>query len=531
MKETTARFLFLLVVIAFAASACAPKPTTATPTPVTIMLVVTATPVATSALAPIDLGGPVMEVGATYPYVDGSTLVAVPEGEFTMGYGNEDNLEHKVTLGDFWIYRDEVTNGQYALCVLLKKCSLPDTTVNTNYGENLRRNDPVTGVNWDQAQAYCEYVNGRLPTEAEWEKTARGPEGNVYPWGDAAANCDLANMGRCNTETTDVTKHPKGASYYGAGDMAGNVFEWVADWYDPQYYRVSPAENPFGPETGVDRSVRSTAFHSEFYLAEAARRFRDNPLNQRYDLGFRCVVEEPAKFAPWCETVLIVNQDLSGGGPLDVTLPVPTCPDISVTANGFCNKNFNPPQPGALLDFGVDPLPPATTSLAYPPGCILDGTTADPTDFYCAGVGGEGPATIKALCTVPLPPVPPGCAPGYTQNGNICEYAGSPFGNANTQCLPGINYDPATQCCQAIPGGTDSYTLCPVSAPYYAGGVCQAWPIEDIVLKSVSVGFGSCDKPGENGCQLTPNSCKYPNVVDMAKCMCCDPSTGACYKP
>ncbi len=285
MKDLLRRTLFLFAALMLLLSACgtnqtstpviaieqnATEPSVATEPP-------SATEAPTEAVIPIDLGGPVMEVGATYRYVDGSTLVAVPGGKFIMGYGSEENLEHEVMLGDFWIYREEVTNSQYALCVLLGKCSPPYPEFNANYGKYERRNDPVTGVRWDQAQAYCDFVKGRLPTEAEWEKTARGPDGNVYPWGDAAPNCDLANVGRCNDETTEVTKYPKGASFYGAGNMVGNVFEWVGDWYEPQYYKVSPADNPPGPETGVFRSVRSSMYNTEFYLSEPARRFREYP--------------------------------------------------------------------------------------------------------------------------------------------------------------------------------------------------------------------------------------------------------------
>jgi formylglycine-generating enzyme required for sulfatase activity len=545
MKAKVKKLFFIMTVVALILAACAPKPVstpapaieppavTEPPVTATEALAATATeastvPESTPTLAPLNLGGPVMEVGSTYPYVDGSTLVAVPGGEFIMGYGNEDNLEHKVTLGDFWIYRNEVTNAQYALCVNLGTCSPPDTTLNINYDKNLRRNDPVTGIVWDQAQAYCEFVNGRLPTEAEWEKTARGPEGNIYPWGAAAASCDLANVGRCKDEITEVTKYPQGASFYGAVDLTGNVFEWVGDWYEAQYYQVSPVENPLGPDTGLYRSVRSTAFRSDFYLAEAARRFHEVPAKPRDDLGFRCVVEDPALFAPWCQRLSIVNPDQSGSGPLDVSIPVPACPDLSITTGGFCNHNFTPPQPGAILDFGTDPLP-ASTLITFPSGCIPDGGTADPTDYYCSGASGEGSATIKALCTVPPPPVPAGCAPGYTQNGNLCAYTG---GLPGDQCLPGINYDPATQCCQAIPGGADSYTLCPVSAPYYAGGVCQVWPIEDWTpLKVVSVGLGTCEKPGgDDGCPLPPpgTTCSYK--WDATLCCCVYPN-GGCVKP
>ena len=163
---------------------------------------------------------------------------------------------------------------------------------------------------------------------------------------------------------------------------------------------------------------------------------------------------------------------------------------------------MTPPQPGAYVNFGTDPLP-AGVLTTYPPGCIPDTTSADPTDYVCSGPTGEGQATIQASCTLPPAPSPAGCAPGYTQNGNICEYTGGPSGN---RCLPGITltHVAATvatdvQCCQSIPGGTDSYTLCPVNAPYLVDGVCMPWPLQTMVSASASVGLGSCETGNPGG--------------------------------
>jgi formylglycine-generating enzyme required for sulfatase activity len=130
--------------------------------------------------------GPDMEVGSTYFYVDGTTLVAVPAGEFLMGADGKDNGEHAVTLNDYWIYSTKVTNQQFALCETLGKCTSPNLEDNPNYKDYSRSNDPVVGVTYNQAVAYCSFVHGRLPTEAEWEKSARNPDGSLYPWGDTA---------------------------------------------------------------------------------------------------------------------------------------------------------------------------------------------------------------------------------------------------------------------------------------------------------------------------------------------------------
>ena len=124
-------------------------------------------PTLTPTLVPLDLSGPPMEVGSKYPYVDGSVLVAVPGGEFTMGHGGEDNPEHTVNISSFWIYRAKVTNSQYAFCVSVGECTPPDLKDNVGYGDLLNANHPVVGVNHAQAAAYCEFVHGRLPTEAE----------------------------------------------------------------------------------------------------------------------------------------------------------------------------------------------------------------------------------------------------------------------------------------------------------------------------------------------------------------------------
>ena len=542
MKSSTTCLLGFVTVLTILMTACAPKaipqppatqaPATEPPSatqPPTATEPATTVPTATEVsatevgaaptLVVIDLGGPVMAVGSTWQYADGSTLIAVPAGPFTMGHGKGDDPEHKVTLSDFWIYRSEVTNKQYALCVTLGKCSSPDSQDNPAFADPLRVTEPVIGVTWDQSDAYCKFVNGRLPTEAEWEKTARGPDGKIYPWGAAAPSCGLANIGRCQPGATPVTQYPKGASFYGATDMAGNVFEWAADWYSLTYYSISPSDNPLGPDTGSYRSVRSSSFASDSYLAESANRFREKPANHRPDLGFRCVVEDPAAIAPWCQMVAIVNPAQNGGGPSGGSIPVPSCPSVSVSTSGFCNSTPNGKVPAASLNFSPDAPPPGTL-ITYPGGCSLDATTADPNDYYCTG-GGQ--ASIQALCTVPPPPVPAGCAPGYTQNGNTCDYTG---GLPGQQCLPGVNYDPATQCCGATTGVTDSYTLCPASAPYYAGGVCQPWPVADYDKPQiVSVDLGTCNTGGGSACPPPAGGCAIK--WDPIQC-CCVNSVGRC---
>ena len=493
----------------------------------------------TPTLVSVAMAAPEMVVGSEYMYVDGSGLVPVPQGDFIMGNGQPDAPVRTVYLDDFWIYRYEVSNRQYALCVSLGICKSPDPKINPyfdpifnpGYRNPKNANDPVTGVTWEQAEAYCAMVKGRLPTEAEWEKTARGPEGNMFPWGKANPTCDLANIGRCNPSVTKINGFPQGQSYYEAFNMAGNVFEWMADWYSDKYYSAAPTQNPTGPETGSSRSVRSASYTQDSYLAESARRFRFKPTEARNDLGFRCVIEDPLAFAPWCQMVATVSVDDGSGAPADVAVPTPSCPAVNVSGGGFCDTNANPKHPAANLNFSPDVLP-AGTIITYPAGCSLNSTTADPNDYYCLS---GGVASVQAVCTVPPAPVPAGCPAGYVQNGNTCEYTGgSP--TDSTACLPGSTYDPVAQCCVALETTSGSFALCPPEAPYYSGGVCVPWPSSDYgPLITYNVTLGSCGGGGgnnnngggnnnNNACE--PQSCSV-GVWDPDLC-CCSRTPGVC---
>jgi formylglycine-generating enzyme required for sulfatase activity len=175
-------------------------------------------------------------------------MLRVPGGTFTMGAdvgGEEDeHPAHAVTVASFWLDRTEVTNEAYSACVRAGKCRPADPRVasRSRAGPDERfrgPRQPVVGVSWDDATAYCAFVGKRLPTEAEWERAARGDDGRTYPWGNEKPTPERAVYGRSFGvgSTDDVGTHPAGRGPYGHEDLAGNVWEWTADEYDPYAYR------------------------------------------------------------------------------------------------------------------------------------------------------------------------------------------------------------------------------------------------------------------------------------------------------
>ncbi len=202
--------------------------------------------------------------------VDGMILVYVPSGEFNMGTMNAGGCpseypEHRVFLDAFWLDRTEVTNFMYSLCVHSDACQPPrrtDSSTRPSYFNNPRYAEyPVINVEWNQADTYCRWAGARLPTEAEWEKAARGTDDRIFPWGNAEPSCLLANDVGCVGDTSAVDAHPSGVSPYGALDMAGNVWEWVADWHG--YYSPAFQSNPRGPAVGVLRIVRGSSWNGD----------------------------------------------------------------------------------------------------------------------------------------------------------------------------------------------------------------------------------------------------------------------------
>ena len=233
------------------------------------------------------------------PGVD-MAFMRVPAGEFLMGGpkgegDNDERPQHEVYLVEYWIGRIPVTNLQY--CAFVKATGhQPPSHWEGNIIPTGKEQHPVVLVNWQDAQMFCAWagqVSGkkiRLPTEAEWEKAARGTDGRKYPWGDERPNRQLCNYWKLfSAGTTPVGKFsPQGDSPYGCVDMAGNVWEWVADWFDKKYYSQSQSSNPTGPALGQYRVMRGGSWNLDAGLVRASYRNWVVPGYYRNNVGFRC---------------------------------------------------------------------------------------------------------------------------------------------------------------------------------------------------------------------------------------------------
>jgi formylglycine-generating enzyme required for sulfatase activity len=248
---------------------------------------------------------------------DGMLMVYVPAGDFTMGSNEGDPTErpvHMVYLEAFWIDRTEITNAMFARFADAtghrtdaerlgwswdynssgwNKTSGADWRHPSGPGSSLNglENHPVLRVSWNDAVAYCAWAGRRLPSEAEWEKAARGTDARIFPWGNSSPSAALLNFDDTIGRTTPVGNYPDGASPYGAWDMAGNVWEWVQDWYQEDYYRLSPASDPTGPLSGEGHGMRGGAWGVEAGRTSTTFREWGYTDNAYWSTGFRCATD------------------------------------------------------------------------------------------------------------------------------------------------------------------------------------------------------------------------------------------------
>ena len=241
----------------------------------------------------------------------GMDFITIPGGTFTMGSkegGSDEKPPHPVTVSTFQMGKTEVTVAQYRACVEAGVCTAPDTDTSCNYKAPGHNKHPVNCVDHAQATTFAKWVGGTLPTEAQWEFAARGSEGRKYPWGDtpepscewavyntSAQYTDSTKWGCGTGSTAPVCSKTKGNTPEGLCDMAGNVWEWTADWYNAEYYDTikGGATDPRGPTVGSDRVIRGGSWNGVVRGLRVSDRGRFDPSRAFSDLGFRVVLPSP----------------------------------------------------------------------------------------------------------------------------------------------------------------------------------------------------------------------------------------------
>ncbi len=287
MKKT----LLILTLIFLTACAAPSTPAAVVPSPspsatasaIPLTSTPTKIPTATFPAPPIP-PTPVLYTTRLSP-VDQMLQVLVPAGKFQMGgfdvhAENDEIPTREVTLKEYWIDQYEVTNGMYSLCVQAGVCQAPQTSYSNRrskyFGNPEFQDYPVITVTWTDAQIYCAWVGRRLPTEAEWERAARGDDDlRTFPWGEAPPSELYANFNNLIRDTSRIGSYPLGVSPFGAYDMAGNVAEWVQDFYKLEYYLNAPISNPTGPDQAprlIQRVIRGGSYQDVWVNIRVANR-------------------------------------------------------------------------------------------------------------------------------------------------------------------------------------------------------------------------------------------------------------------
>ncbi len=304
-------------------------------------------------------------------------MVFVPGGAFLMGASDSDSKadpderpQHEVEIDALWVDQYEVTHAEYAVCVQAGACTPPTEVDNNGFPYQFAsaiEDASVVNVTWNDANDYCTWAGKRLPTEAEWEKAARGRDARIYPWGnDADANKKAWFCNRCIFDANypdvrddfsrpfSVGSFPEGASPYGAHDMAGNAWEWVMDWYADDTYDQPDRVNPTGPEEGVYRVVRGGSWTTQpAYLRTTYRQGR-GPFSTWIDVGFRCVIEDD-------RTQLVYEKPLAAtptpaNTPTNVPSSTPTSIPSNTPSSASTNTPTSTPTSAALPAFAMSVL-------------------------------------------------------------------------------------------------------------------------------------------------------------------------------
>jgi formylglycine-generating enzyme required for sulfatase activity len=404
----------------------------------------------------------------------GGSIVFVEGGPFVMGSDEgepgaepDEMPKHRVNVPGFWIHQTEVTNEQYAQCVEAGECGLPaiqsDPEQETHYGDPAYGDHPVVGVSWFQANGYCDWLGGRLPTEAEWEKTARGLLAFTYPWGADDPDCLLANKEGCNAdgETDPIGTRPQGLSPFEAFDMAGNVGEWTYDWYTPDYATAGFA-NPQGPAEGELKVWRGGGFSETNPNIRTADRNALDPEDYLPNLGFRCVLSDLGEehYAPFCQDLYV--GFCNPGGSTDGGLDHPDRPGGQQGDNPNLRiTGFGCPESGQVqisVDLGLPSGEGYEVSVNGLPFEDCFELPEYPGRLYCKGPAAPMGSTVEVTVCLGQGNGEVGAAPGgptlityQPQTNSLVAY--TPYqqtapDNLDQYCPEGYKYNPLTGQCE-----------------------------------------------------------------------------------